>query len=838
MSYSTKINNNITNISAEQALDALYYMGLVAQGETLSVSGSTGTVAPYKATYKPGIVGAEDSVYLLNDFTRNGWNIVVKDKTTGADYQIKNTKGTKETYNLYDIIAAGVSAGQDYQTIADALNDAGIKNNGVYKWNPETIQARNTDTSVQSQKIKTYLRDNGFANTDIVTKLNPNGKGYTYSIRYTDDHGQTQYADIAAPSKDNYSDEELSAIFANTQPAGQAARYVNGDATASATGVTAAQQQTNLTDIKNAASNFITQYQNSNVGSTANANRTITPEQYAKLKVALPNYSDQQLNKMITESPWITELLPALTGEFSDEMKGASLAEFLGDANNKNTIVSDVADTKIAAEQLKRLSNIAHDTGLLTALRDARNADATAGTIAGARAANAQQVAAEVNAKYGEEAAALLEALATLPEEERNSIYSNLTEGLSGYIDQQVGEARAQAGVRNTNIADIASGLNVLRAAQDAQLAQAGRDVNEEISRSSDYLTETIQRLASETDAAIAADDAALSTMLKNAKGTMDAASYTQLVADVQKILDLKAESGKNFGTGAAVNPNYINVDEDKIDETLLRTVLNSPATQHLLSDNTFDYATNNKTREDLMREFGVGFLTSLEGTDSTPGVYDVYDGFAESANKAADRTFNQAQRAYLASIAAGDAKTAEQLTKLAQTAGASKRNLHGAAAFAGMFNQQRNNANVGNTIASNYKLHKAANDMLSQTARENARTTYDTQKSVVPNTNTFGGVAELYNQGSSEGKKAYGSTFVSGMQGQTNWNDTVSTGNRATNNNLANFGSRLQALNTQAATHNTTNDATKKQTLYDVSVQGELARQQLKAIANGKTKF
>lgn len=833
MSYSTKINNNITNIPAEQALDALYYMGLIPQYDIFALGNTTNSAAPYATHYTPGIIGSskgEHLKYSVKDYTRDGWNIVAKDNA-GNNYTLKNTNDTKEIYNLYDIIAAGTAAGVDSQTIANALNKVGVTGpDAERKWTPAGVAGTNRATDAKSKRVVDYLNQHGFVNADVVTKLNPDGKGYTYSIRYTDNQGQTQYADIAAPSKDNYSDEELAKIFDEKQPAGQAARYV--------TGVTVPQQNTNLQNVQIAADKFVETYANSNVGSTANANRTITPEQYAQLKVALPNYSDQQLNQMITESPWVTELLPALTGEFSDTMEGASLAEFLGDADNKNTIVKDVADTKIAAEQLKRLNNITHDTGLLTALRDARNADAAAGTIAGARAANAQQVAAEANAKYGEEAAALLEALATLPEEERNSIYSNLTEHLSGYIDQQVGEARTQAGVRNTNIADIASGLDALRAAQDAQLAQAGRDVNEEISRSSDYLTETIQRLASETDAAIAADDAALSTMLKNAKGTMDAASYTQLVADVQKILDLKAESGKNFGTGAAVNPNYINVDEGKIDETLLRTVLNSPATQHLLSDNTFNYATNNKTREDLMREFDVEFLTSLEGTDSTPGVYDVYGGFAESANTAADRTFNQAQRAYLASIAAGDAKTAEQLTKLAQTAGASKRNLHGAAAFAGMFNQQRNNANVGNTIASNYKLHKAANDMLTQTARENARTTYTTQKSVVPNTNTFGGVAELYNQGSSEGKAAYGGTFVSGMEGQRNWNDTVSTGNRATNNNLANFGSRLQALNTQAATHNTANDATRKQTLYDVSVQGELARQQLEAIANGKTKL
>jgi hypothetical protein len=826
MSYSTKINSNIINIPAEQALDALYYMGLVAQGETLSVSGSTGTVAPYKATYKPGIVGAEDSVYLLNDFTRNGWNIVVKDNTTGAEYNIKNTKGTKEVYNLYDVIAAGTAAGINNQTIADALNKVGVTGpDADRKWTPAGVAGTNRATDANSRRVVDYLNQHGFTNADVVTKLNPNGKGYTYSIRYTDDQGQTQYADIAAPSKDNYSNEELAKIFDEKQPAGQAARYV--------TGVTVPQQNTNLQNVQIAADNFITTYKDSNVGSTANANRTITPEQYAKLKVALPNYSDQQLNKMITESPWVTELLPALTGEFSDEMTGAKLSEHLGFADVKNKAALDSADAQLAYEQLTRLNNIKNDTSLLTALRDARNADAAAGTIAGARAANAQQVAAEANAKYGEEAAALLEALATLPQTTREELYGNSVEGLKRYVDQQLGEAYYQAGVRNNNINDIATGLDVLRAAQDSQLAQAGRDVNEEISRSSDYLTQTIQRLASETDAAIAADDAELSTMLKNAKGIMDAASYTQLVSDVQSILDKKAESGKNFGTGAVVNPNYVNVDEGKIDETLLRDVLNSPATEHLLSDNTYKYATQNKTRSQLLNDFGVGFLATPEA------VYkDYYEDFAESANAEADRTFTQAQRAYLASIAAGDAKTAEQLTKLAQTAGASKRNLHGAAAFAGMFNQQRNNANVGNTMVSNYKLHKAANDKQLATAWDNAQELYNTQKGVDPNVKTFGGVADLYNQGSTVGKKAYGGAYVAGMEGQRNWNDTISAGNRATNNNLANFGSRLQALNTQAATHNTANDATKKQTLYDVSVQGELARQQLEAIANGKTKF
>ena len=298
MSYVTKINDRVKIVNLKKALNALYYLGFNVRKKAV------GPIPKYYDITDEHL----DEPYYTELYTNAGRNLTLSPKNNpDAVYKIRNTLSGNNEYNVYDIIAAAKANGTSDKDIADALNKAGVSSNNYdengirdFGWTPEGVADLNHNTTKQSERIYNFLKDKGYANTKVVTLLNNNGRGYTYAIEYTDANGIPQQAPLT-DLNDDFTDAELSKIL-ESEDIAPYAKAPGGVITGS--GITA-QQAADYRVLADELSKFADQMGITTVKSDYN----ITPEQYAELKVKLPNYSDQQLLNAIEQSGWTTDLL-------------------------------------------------------------------------------------------------------------------------------------------------------------------------------------------------------------------------------------------------------------------------------------------------------------------------------------------------------------------------------------------------------------------------------------------------------------------------------------------------------------------------------------------------
>jgi DNA-binding phage protein len=826
-------------ITDKQGLDFIYYLGgkISAPHDSLL----NGSYIDYTHAVKPGdkigagifSENAGPGVYIdnvKNTVTVNYGGTTYVIKTTGKKPN-KDTSLTgdsaifKHSFDLNTIIAFAKTMGKSNEDIVKALKDAGIyksdKDGKPVPWTEQDVIDANTTTTDVSKRVHDFLIRNGYANPNVITVLNDDGKTYSYAIEYIDANNIRQKVMLPDITKD-ITDAELSKILESND----IAPYVKAPGgVVTGTGVTA-QQAADYNVLADKWSSFADQ-----MGiPTAKSDYNITPEQYAELKVKFPDYSDQEILNAIAQSGWTADLLNGPNFK-SDTMEYRSLAEREGIAQEAVNIAQDKANTLTQSAAQTALNNIIRDSSLLQSLEAQRAKDAAAGTIAGAQAANAALLTDEAKANYLEQANEILKATEGLSDQMREQVLKEYATQLDNYTSAQLNEAALQEQFRANDLAELAVSADLIRSGVDYDISRAQRDVNEEISRVTDKANSIATGVSAEAGAQRAAADADLASILAKSESLRNLEPYAGSVDNMANVVNPTVGYGTNYGTGTIVKPEYIDVKENQIDETLLQGLKDSGLVDTVLSQSTYDYATKKPTRSDIITQYDLDYLNSYKDTE------DKFKGYAQEANRVANRTFNQTQQAYLAAIAAGDIKTAKVLTDLAQSAGVGKQNVYNTSALTSALNRQQQNANVGNTMQTNYLNQIANNAAALNQAKTDAdvfHNKYNTFDVNNPNANTIGNVVTQAGVNAAEGSRIYAGIYNTGMGGQSAWNDLVSKGNTTTNEERNKLANDLTGINSFNAQNNTTNSSTlnqEKQLLKDEA-------ERLKAIANGTLKL
>lgn len=826
-------------ITEKRGLDFIYYLGgkISAPHDSLL----NGSYIDYTPAVEPGdkigagifSENAGPGVYIdnvKNTVTVNYGGTTYVIKTTGKklnkDVSLTGDPAIfKHSFDLNTIIAFAKTMGKSNEDIVKALKDAKIyksnKDGKPVLWTEQDVIDANTTTTDVSKHVHEFLIQNGYANPNVITVLNDDGKTYSYAIEYIDANNIRQKVMLPDITKAT-TDAELSKILESADIAPYA-KAPGGVVTGS--GITA-QQAADYNTLANELSKFADQMGMTTVKSDYN----ITPEQYAELKVKLPNYSDQQLLNAIEQSGWTTDLLKGPDFR-SDTMQYRSLNDREGIAQESIDIAQDQANTLTQSAAQTALNNIIRDSSLLQNIEAQRAKDVAAGTIAGSQAANTALLTDEAKANYLEQANEILKATEGLSDQMREQVLKEYTTQLDNYTSSQLNEAMLQEQLRANNLATLATYADLIRSGVDYDIGKAQRAVNEEISRVTDKADSIATEVSAEAGAQRVASDSGLAALLAKSTYLKNLPEYAGYFDNIANAINNTVGYGTNYGTGTIVNPELIDVKENQIDETLLQRLKESGLVDTVLSQAMYDYATQNLTRSDIINKYGLEYLSSYKDTE------DKFIDYAQKANRVADQTFNQTQQAYLAAVAAGDIKTAKVLTNLAQSAGIGKQNVYNTSALTSALNRQQQNANVGNTMQTNY-LNQIANNAAAlnqvKTDADTFHNKYNTFDVNNPSAATLGNIVNQAGANATEGNRIYAGLYSGGMGGQSAWNDLVSKGNLTTNetrNALANSLTNINSINAQ---NNTTNSGTlnsEKQLLKD-------EEQRLKAIANGTLKL
>jgi hypothetical protein len=644
--------------------------------------------------------------------------------------------------------------------------------------------------------IKNYLKRQGVE----CTKVEENDKGY--EIWYKAANGKTYAYDLNMDTT-----EKLSLPQLNTRLAGLLSNAgVSGSGSGSGYSSGNPNAAGNAT-ASNAMLNAIINGTNPSVAGATSAkqNFTITAADYAALKARYPNYSDEQLTKLIAESQWAKNFGADLSDKLTTSaLEGATLEEFEATAKDNNNAAKTMTDATIAQQREALLKEIANDPALYEAVIKQLRTDAASGTVAGQHAANALAAAREGNDSYRSAADTLYSEIGGTGEESaagklRSTIYNSLLGAYSGYTDQQLNKFNTdmllQAGDTEelkTALSLIAQGLN----SEDAQVkraaeAEAIRIANEARDRESKAAQESSSSIANAN--ASAEDVTTLSTLAGQVASTSGNASDAAGAAK---------HKHSSYGTGTYNKPEY--TDAPYIDESLYQTLLTDAYLKFLTPD-VYTNFTQRKSEADMAEQYG---LTDLLDVDR---VVNQFTNFQQQANAESDRVFNDAQRAYIMAIAAGDARTAEQLTRLAQTTNTGRKNLYGASALANQFAQQRANASVGDTLYYDSVRQQALNDSSVANAAQAGRQQWNTWVGNGNSNASQGGFNAAYNQHVTNTNNAttyYGDLLRGAMLNQSNYNDTVGTLTNDRNTTLSQYAASLNNLNAQGAATNTSNSA------------------------------
>ena len=685
-----------------------------------------------------------------------------------------------------------------------------------YTFNQSTIDAINSFTNARSGNvtnstnktdvayIQSYLKDVGIAgkvisNTDTNTYdiyyTGPDGRPYVYQVRMQ--ANGKPYSQAAM----NTAVSGITKGFNSYSPgsgsgSGSGSSYSVGNPYAAANAAAS-----------NAMLNAIINGTNPNVARATAAKQdfTISKADYKALKAKYPKYSDEQLTKLIANSKWAKNFGAGLNNTPTvSSLEGATLEDYLATAGEGNEASKDMTDAVIAQRSDALLKEIANDPELYEAVVNQLRTDAAAGTVAGQRAANILSAVRQSNDAYKTGADELYNEIGGTGEDSsagqmRSAIYNNLIGAYSGFTNQQLNKLSTDMNLQSNDMEELKTALSLIAqglASEDAQVQRAAADEATRIANAArDRESKAEQKSqASIANANAAADDiatlASLASQISggsgNAGGANKAATYAH----------------KNYGTGTYNKPKY--TEAPYIDENLYETLLTKDYLK-FLTDKTFKRYTTQKTEDKLAEQYGLSDLLSADR------VVDKFTQFQEQANAESDRVFNDAQRAYVAAIAAGDAKTAEQLTRLAQTAGIGRKNLYGATALANQFAQQRANASVSNNLHYDAVQQNAMNKASIANATQSGRQQWAGWVGDGDPNSSTGGFSASYNQHVGNVNTAntlYGDLIKSTMGNQSGYNDTVGTLNNDRNTTLSQYAAALNKFNTAGATTNTSNSA------------------------------
>lgn len=549
---------------------------------------------------------------------------------------------------------------------------------------------------------------------------------------------------------------------------------------------------------------------NVNAATSAKQNFTISKEDYAALRAKYPNYSDEQLTNIIANSGWTKNFGAGLSNGLSTgDLKGATLEEFIASANAGNAAAKEVTDATVAQQRNNLLKEIANDPEMYKAAVQQLRTDTANGTVTGQAAANMLNALRDSNNTYKSSADELYASIGGTGEDSaagsmRSTIYNNLVSAYGGHTNQQLNtlsnDMLMQSADVNGNLKTALSLINQGVLSEAANIERAAADEEARITREA---RDRNSKAAQTSTGSIASANAAADAL------TNYAATASDLTGNTANGLNSTAAANAanaydytNYGGGTYNKPKYTNAPY--IDETLYNTLLTDDYLK-FLSDDTFKQYTTLASEADLAERYGLSDLMDVNN------VVDRFTGYQQQANTESDRVFNDAQRAYLMAVAAGDSKTAEQLTRLALTASTSRKNLYGATALANQFAQQKANAAVSNNLYYDAMRQQALNKSSMANAENTGRQQWQSWVGDGNPNSANGGFRAAYNTHVGNVNAAntyYGDLIRGGMNNQSGYNTVVSKLNNTSNDTLSQYAANLNGINAQGAATNTTNSA------------------------------
>lgn len=749
--------------------------------------------------------------------TTVGHNMKIISKV-GNTYEVPNNTTFDAFYNLQDVIAVAKGAGYTNTQIAKALEKANVNIPGTdtSAWDNTKVQTYNISFNQGTVKLQNYLSKNYSALNPYVSVITTDGaSSYKIRIVYTDPYTHKKvYKEVAGPKNDiNYTDAELRNMLGpvnselgkelfslNTHQAGLIS--------------TANKQIETATAIENALKGI----------GTVNSFNNLTDEERAAIKGALPGTENLTALNKVNNSNISEAVSKGLASNTIPELIGRrSLNELQRLANADTDLQLDITNRNITNQQQQLLQQLRNDPELYQAITAQLRADNAAGTIAGQRAANAQQFVNEANATYDTSAADLYKSLFTgdtaVAKTARDDSYTKQTQALDQYYTaalNNMAQAARQGQISQQAFADFVSSLEQAMLTDQARYADA---VAEEQAAASGKATNILDRITGNVDSAIAANDAKLSGI---ASLTNQANSYLNKGADGSADISAAIDVIKNAiasgqygsgtrGYGVVSAGDYDTID--KLNNNAYNAIINSEAFQKYLDPNTINELIEVKSIDKLKQMYGLDDL-------STEGISALLEDYAQKANEQSNQVFNKAQRAYIAAVTAGDVKTTDQLTRLATNAGASKGNLYATSALANQFKQQFGLNNTGRQLTTDY-LNQIASNAQNILNAQGADTEAFLNKHLGNgadnyNQGTFYGNKNLFDQTSLDYLKGYNTLNNASMSGVQNINSTRVTGNIDSYNRLNQIASGITGANLKANVNNITNEGTKKSYLTE----------------------
>lgn len=740
-------------------------------------------------------------------------------KINNERYTFQNSLRGEMVYNLNDIVDAFLYAGYTPEQIDKAMLNSGVEKGILPQDRDAFSKAINSGsiskylsqyTNPEIGKIADRLNEqNPDLNAYVKTTLNPDGKTYTYTLIYTDNGKEYEHTvdpdEIGIDKQGKIPEEKFNTWLRNEN--------LESYFTAGA----------NIEANNDAASEFVAEFnkklkENPNLGTSARSDYNLTDEDIASITANLPDTNNLKAWNLGKDANIYNTLINNLQKNNPQLLERMSLTERQGLADIVSGAQQSVTERNIDTRQATALNNIVRDPGLYEAVTKQFRADNAAGTIAGQRAANAQAIAGEAETAYDKQASDLYASLfggdkGNVAQQTYEDVFGGKTSALNssvqGAIDDAI-EAQRQGAISLQEYNTILQGLATAAGVDASTFANA---VSERQAVASDKAKDLSTELQGDIKSAMAADDADLSYV----QGLVnDATKHLNLASDgsadvtnpLTALIEAVAKSPQKYNYTKVSAGDYENAKQ--FNNQHYQDIVNSDFVKNLLADETIDSLTKAKTIEeftnDIAKNIGIDAL-------SAEGLKGLYEGYNRDATQQSNKIFNQAQRAYIAAITAGDAKTAEQLIKMANNANASKGNLYAASALANQFKQQTGALNSGRQLATDFLNQRDTNTANVGKATQAAGDAWD---SFLGNgtdgydKSTIYGAFNKHLENAAYGKDMYGKFANSVMDTTQKLNDTSVINNIDNWNRLSQMSSEYTSANAATAANKTLNQSTK----------------------------
>lgn len=766
-------------------------------------------------------------------------------RINGQRYYLRN-KSNKKIYGIEDVIALAKAAGRSDGEIANALNATKIPNAlDHHGWDTSSVAAVNQATTDSAKKLQSYVTKNyKDINAHVDVYLNPDGKSYTYYIKYTDPSTGEVFPVKLENISDRLDDAELQSLLGPQTTVGGALNKLRNE---SKNALANAEEQEKfaktVTDkLENLAPNL-----------GVNAHQALSDADREIIRANLPNTEDLRIWNKTNDQPIFDKLIanlkisnpaileklgldpndPKLAG--NDLIKRLDLKTLEGVSDAITEEQQNVTQRNISKQKIDVLKAIAQDPELYNKITQQARADNAVGTIVGQRAANAQAIANEADVGYDKQASDLYANLfrgenGNVAQQTYSSVADDKANTLDQYIQGQLDAAGATVAEDAATVQNLTTLLTALGAARGVDASTWLNNIAEEQAKAGVATNKLIGDRTDDVTGKLEADQVTLNTiidMVNKFKGYANGAEGGSAnVVDPMKAFN-------DFINGLGVN--RYNVDYGKVnpgeytsskkfDNAQYNALADDPEfIKWLLSNNTIDAFTKAQTIDEFKNTYGLDML-------SQAGLNELYGKYNTEATQEANKVFNTAQRAYIAAITAGDAKTADQLTKLAITAGASKGNLYAASALANQFKQQT--GNYGSQLATDFLNQQSFNR---SNAANVVRQTDAALGKYLGNGNDSYDAATLYGifnkdiQNKANAFKAYGDFGNTAMGHTQDMNSGIVKFDIDNYERLGEAAREIQALNAAAGKSNANN----KGTLDSIYVDADSLKRSTRTVKN-----